>query len=58
MAKAFSSFLSAKLFTMVGQVRVHKRDRKQERGVVKFNFCVLYTKCFLIIFIFLASKFL
>ena len=40
MTKSYSSFLSAKIFTMVGQVRVHKRERILERVVVKFNIFV------------------
>ena len=40
MDQANLSFLSAKLFTMVGQVRVRKRKWLQGRGVVNFQNCV------------------
>ena len=40
MAKAYSPFLSAKLFTKVGQAALRKRDRILGIGVVNIHICV------------------
>ena len=40
MNKAWSSFIRAKLFILVGRVRVRMGEGVQGKGVVRFYFCV------------------